>query len=181
MANFWIAAFVAGFSTIVIAEEPKNAPRSCNVLGASLIITGSKCKQHDAGFFLVYGSDSQQKCIDDYCLKTENKADSGTFDIRSIKVDYSKYVIVVIYYGDVSNCTALNIDQVTEEEARIVVKYKPAWFQSDIPNSICSNPYALLVMPKTSKKIVIEEDTQITKGQPSKWKVRAILNDPGPK
>jgi hypothetical protein len=102
--------------------------------------------------------------------------------------DFDSYMVVAIFHGKSFQNTGIEIVAVTEEKNCVRVRYRPLWYQvafvrpatkgevkSDEWLRSETQSYAFVVLPRSEKAIVLEEDVRNLIADPPVWKKRATL------
>ena len=96
-----------------------------------------------------------------------------------LDVDFDRCLVVAIFQGAKVNARGIRIESIREGAESIYIRFEELGYQSVVgPNSKPKppeRPYAFIVLPKSSKRIVIEENVQSIKNAPPKWQERARL------
>lgn len=96
-------------------------------------------------------------------------------------VDFDQCTLIAIFQGAGVNSNGVVVSEIIDEPDRIVLRYEESSYQvafgfNEQPKELPQvYPYGLFVVPKTTKPIVLEENTQGLKDQPNKWTQRAKL------
>jgi hypothetical protein len=89
----------------------------------------------------------------------------------AFEVDFDKCAVIAILKGDQINVRGVEIANVIDNGNSITVRFREVGYQSaDESNHKPDKPFAFVVLPKTNKQIVLEEDTQTYKNEPAIWK-----------
>ena len=108
-----------------------------------------------------------------------------------LDVDLARCTVVAIFDGRTFNRTGMKVDSVARAGGELVVRYRDVTFQTssgftsapslltDPPNAgggaVPVTPFAFVVLPKTDRPIIVEEDLHRIKGGPPLWKQVAKL------
>ncbi len=89
------------------------------------------------------------------------------------EVDFGQCMVVAVFEGGASNTRGLTAISVTEEKERIVLRYdwqSKSYQTMDTADRVIL--YGIFVLPRSSKAVVVEEDTHtLITGDPT-WKER---------
>jgi hypothetical protein len=86
-------------------------------------------------------------------------------------------MIVTMFKGSSVNSHGLRIDSVTETTHAVTVRFDDISYQvSGEGNRVA--PYAFVLLPKSEKPVVLEENVQQYLGEPPVWKEVAKLPRP---
>jgi hypothetical protein len=110
--------------------------------------------------------------------KTE--ADKFREHIPVVTIDFEKNIVIAIFQGTSTNSRGLQITSVDEAKDFITLCFQGMSYQTagglgGGGGSVQVTPYAFVVVPKSSKVIVVKEDIQVPKDKPPEWKERARL------
>jgi len=96
--------------------------------------------------------------------------------VKYPEVDFERCTVVAIFAGKIRNTTGLTIVSIDESDDRVLVRFdRTSKSYQTGPKADDVTPYAILVLPKTGKPIVLEEDVHSLIGAPPQWKERARL------
>ena len=99
-----------------------------------------------------------------------------------IHVDFRTHLIVAVFQGQGINSRALTVEGITETDNQMLVRFDEWTFQTDARSrGVKSSSYGFILLPKTTKTIVLEENGQGLKNGPPKWKRQAVLTGARPK
>lgn len=137
-----------------------------------LVLTGADSKAEQAGFFRAESADElKAHWLAHLGLKAEE-----AFRQRSpvLDVDFDRCMVVVLFQGRKTNSRGLDVLGLEESDSALTLRYDDRSFQTagGVVNVV---PFAFVVLPKTNKPVVVEENVQNLKNQPPKWKERAKL------
>jgi hypothetical protein len=96
----------------------------------------------------------------------------------TLEVDFDRCLVVAIFRGEEVNVRGIKINSTFETKDSIVIRFEDVGYQTSGAdnNKRPDRPYAFVVLPKTSKSIVLEENTQRYKGAPPVWTQCARLD-----
>src|SRR5439155_183235 len=98
-------------------------------------------------------------------------ADDDAYGTK-MDVDFERCMVIAVFRGERVNARGIQIDSTTEAGESIRIRLSDLRYQTagkankDPPD----RPYAFIVVAKSSKGIVAEENLQHYKGQPPEWK-----------
>lgn len=104
-------------------------------------------------------------------------------ELPKANIDFKKNLIVAVYKGKMVNCSGISIVNAVENDGIITVFLKGNYYQTfhsgldDNYQVDTSTPYLIFALPKSSKKILIEEDVQNYIGGPPLWKAIQEFNN----
>jgi hypothetical protein len=103
-----------------------------------------------------------------------------------IEVDFDRCLVVVIFRGEKVNTRGIQIDSLLVNANSVVIRFDEKRYQSGRDASDKSplpppeRPYAFVVLPKTEKTIILEENNQHSKDESPQWKECARLEAGSP-
>lgn len=86
-----------------------------------------------------------------------------------LEVDLDKAMVVAIFLGDSFNCRGLGVESVVEGKDEVRLRFDGLTYQTG-SEGVAVRPYAIVVLPRSSKALVIEENVQDLIGKPPVWK-----------
>ena len=97
--------------------------------------------------------------------------------IPRTEIDFERCMVLAIFQGEGINSRGLTLDSIQEESERIRVRFDEWHYQTDANGGAdrCQS-FAFVVIPRSTKPVIVEENIQGLKGQPPKYRVRAILD-----
>ena len=95
-----------------------------------------------------------------------------------LEVDFDRCLVVVIFRGEEVNVRGIRIDSTFETAESIVIRFTELGYQTagEANNKPPDRPYAFVIVPKTHKTIVLEENFPTKFPRPPKWQEVARLN-----
>jgi hypothetical protein len=99
------------------------------------------------------------------------------------QVDFDTHMVIVLFHGESSQNHGIDVVSVSEERECVRLRYRPSWYQVGVsregaagpPRSHATQSYAFVVLPRSRKAVVLEEDIQHYIGKPPEWEERAKL------
>ena len=92
----------------------------------------------------------------------------------ALEVDLARCEVVALFRGDSINSCGLRVGSVTEDGDTVVVRFDDISFQTMSSGGKDGGdrvvPYAFIILPKSEKTIVLEENVQSIIGGPPQWK-----------
>jgi len=109
-------------------------------------------------------------------LRHHGKTAQEAFNERltNVEIDFENHELIAIFQGVEINSRGLTIDSIIEDDDVITVRFDDWQYQSSGGADRCST-YGFVLLPKSTKPIVLEENVQGLKDEPPKWKQRARL------
>ena len=115
-------------------------------------------------------------------LKHLGRAGSGKYDLYYDKlglplVDFDRYMVMAIFEGQTWNCAGLTAVSIEENPDRVVLRFVRKSYQTLGPDGGGRKvtPYGFFVVPRSTKRFVIEEDVHGLIGGAPEWKERATF------
>ena len=92
-------------------------------------------------------------------------------------VDFDRCMVVAIFRGEQGNVRGIELEPVIEGNTALTIRFSDLGYQTGGKSNFKppDRPYAFIVVPKSSKSIVLEENVQQYKGQPPIWNPLAKL------
>ncbi|MBL9001324.1 MAG: hypothetical protein JNK25_09335 [Phycisphaerae bacterium] len=107
------------------------------------------------------------------------RAEKDSFgEVIAPEIDWTNCMAVAIFEGLARNNRGLYVVGIEDQPERVLLRYDGRTYQTasfgdqpDRGNTV--TPYGLFILPRSSKTLVIEENTQNLLGQPPIWTERA--------
>lgn len=95
----------------------------------------------------------------------------------AMEVDFSRCEVIAIFKGESWNSCGFRIDSVTEQDDSMLVRFEGIYYQTGGPDGGGDRvtPFAFVVLPKSEKPIVLEDNVQQYKAHPPEWNEVARL------
>lgn len=90
-------------------------------------------------------------------------------DLEYIELDFEKVMVVAVFEGIGAYCAGYTSDSISEVEDQILVRVRAHTYQSEYTTSD-TQAWGILVIPRSTKEVVLERDLNHLVGAPSKWK-----------
>ena len=94
----------------------------------------------------------------------------------TMEVDFDRYMVVAALLGDKVNVRGLEVHSVFDNAGSLTIRVERLSYQTGSKGDT-RQPYAFIVLPKTGKRIVLEENTQNYKGGAPVWKQLAVVEE----
>ncbi len=120
---------------------------------------------------------SSEKEWDETWLEHIGKAPADRTFRGRLEVDFSRLMVVAVFLGDSINSRGIEVSEILDSPGTMTIRITRRSYQSmagDEPDPP-KRPYAFIVLPKSGKEIVLEENRQRYLGYPPEWKVHARL------
>ena len=143
-----------------------------------LVLSGADSRVDKPAYHRV----TSQQAWDNLWLSHLGKTEADKFreHIPVVTIDFEKNIVIAIFQGTSTNSRGLQITSVDEAKDFITlcfddISYQTAGGLGVGGGSVQVTPYAFVVVPRSSKVIVVKEDIQGLKDKPPEWKERARL------
>jgi len=95
----------------------------------------------------------------------------------AFEVDFDKCVVVAILKGDQINVRGVEVNSLLDNQDSTILRFTQVYYQTANvgKNKPPDKPFAFVVLPKTNKQIILEEDVYTVTNEPPKWKEIARL------
>jgi hypothetical protein len=90
-------------------------------------------------------------------------------DFEYSNLDYDKVMVIAVFEGEGINCRGYTSHSIREVETRVVVRVNAHTYQSGI-NTPDTQAWGILVIPRSSKEVVLEHDVRGLIEAPPEWK-----------
>lgn len=88
-------------------------------------------------------------------------------------IDFDHCMVVAIFSGESWNSDGETVESVIEFDDHIRLRFDSMTYQTDgLEGGVRVTPYGFFVIPRSAKRLVIEENVQGLIGRPPKWKVQ---------
>jgi hypothetical protein len=104
--------------------------------------------------------------------KTE--ADTFRESLPAVTFDFDRCMVIAVFQGEKTNSRGLTVISLDEGKDAITLRFDDMSYQT-VGGVARVTPYAFVVVPKSAKVVVVEEDVQALKDKPPEWKERARL------
>ena len=97
--------------------------------------------------------------------------------LTCLEIDFDKYMVIGIFQGEGVNSAGLKVSSISEDDNRILFRFDQTSYQT-MGRAGTSNggdkvtDYGFFVLPRTTKRLVLEENVQNYLGEPPVWKQR---------
>ncbi len=166
------------FVPMLLVLAPASAAELPRKLKPVVVWTGTDSKQAKMSF-ARYCSRKDWSATWHKHQSTDRKGNKQ----RCPEVDFDSHMVVAIFQGKSFQDTGIEVITVTDEKNCIRIRYKPMSFQvayieppaKGETDSYETQSYAFLVLPKSQKAIVLEEDVRSLIHDPPLWKKRSTI------
>ena len=106
------------------------------------------------------------------------KAQVGGYHPQVPRVDFKRCTVIAIFGGRAWNCNGYYAVSVTDQGDTVRFRYDAHTYQTSGPDGggVKVRPFAVFVLPRIDKPIILEENVQGLIGKPPKWKAQARLD-----
>jgi len=155
-----------------ISAEQKNAAA---IVRPCVTITGADSKVSERSYHRITSEEDWTRVWQ----KHKGQKEGGEYDLYYNPlglpvVDFDRYMVIGIFQGSGMNSAGLNAVSVSEEQDRIVFRFKNRYYQTAGPDGGGKEVtvYGFFVIPRSAKSVILEEDVQGLIGGPPVWKER---------
>ncbi len=163
------AAFPLGI-ILLACSAVASAESSPSVVKPLVVFTGSDSKIDVKTVLQI----TSQKKLDELWAKHVGKTE--TDNRRCPEIDFDRCILVAAFQGATVNQLGNRVDETIESPDSITLRVNRISYQSAGESNVCT-PYIFIALPKTTKTIIIEENSQSYLGQPPIWKETARLSE----
>jgi hypothetical protein len=170
----WVVGMIGGLVGFdAVAGE---APTTQGVPLA--VLSGPSSKVSEASYRRVTSSDQWKRVWLDHLGLSDDTIYRPAFE-----VDFQRCMVLAVFRGKMVNVASERVDSVTETERAIVVRIDDTGYQTggigsdDHADHV--TPYVFVVLPKSGKQIILENNVQPYLGQPPEWKELARIEAVG--
>ena len=106
-------------------------------------------------------------------LWRDHREVKGNTSAETFDIDFKQMMVIALFAGDKQQNRGLLVKTCRDQGKEIVVRFQElSWQTSGVigdSKETRTSPWGLVVIPKSSKKIIVEWDTQTNKNQPPEW------------
>jgi hypothetical protein len=98
---------------------------------------------------------------------------SDTDDYRSLmEIDFDRCMVIAIFRGEQIHVRGIVIHPLITNGESIILRFEQLTYQTIVGDKVKppETPYAFVVIPKTNREIILEENVQQYLGEPPQWK-----------
>jgi len=167
-----IAVGITGMDRLFAAEATPPALRPC------VVLTGADSLVKSPGYVRVESEKEWASVWHHHKGVEETKEHDAFFNPLGLPgIDFDRYMVIAVFCGSGWNSAGVTVASLTEERERLLLRFQGKWYQTAGPDGggrpACA--YGFLVLPRTEKTVVLEENVQHLIGGPPVWKERASL------
>jgi hypothetical protein len=158
----------------VAAPPPEHINRTFK---ASVVLTGINSQIEKPAFIRCLNQDEWKTTWDKHAGEDSFKTN------RMPEVNCDDNMVVAIFHGKGAQNYGYEIHPIDDEKNFLRIRYKMRTYQvmaigdgTDDFSKYKTQSYAFIVMPKSTKEIVFEEDVHTGIGDPPVWKEKSRLN-----
>jgi hypothetical protein len=144
-----------------------------------VVLTGVDSRMSKTSFHRVESEQEFRKLWLAHLGKAEQ--DYWRTPTPAISVDFERCMVIAVFRVEKGNSRGLHVESVTDGDDQVTVRYTnlsyqtAAGFGRTLPPTPITPAYAFVVVPKSDKPVVLEEDGQRLKNDPPNWTERARL------
>jgi len=91
----------------------------------------------------------------------------GNLDFAEL--DFEKVMAIAVFEGQGNNCRGYTSHSITEVQDRLVVRLHAHTYQSGVDTPV-TQAWGILIIPRSSKVVVLEHDVRALLDDPPEWK-----------
>jgi hypothetical protein len=140
-----------------------------------VVITGADSRVKVRGYLRVTSTVEWARLWQEHKAGVSNDRYDRFHDELTLPlIDFESYMAVAMFEGKTVNSAGLVIVSISEDEQRITVRFEEKGYQTE-NGADTVTPYAFVVVPRSAKTLVLEENVQQHKAHPPVWEKRATL------
>ncbi len=157
MRSIRIAVMIVGFAAAFILKpessngEDRPEPRSKPLL----VLTGAASQVKEAAYYRLSSADKLKDVWRGHLGAVQDRGDNPVPE-----VDFDRCVVLALFEGSSFNSHGLRIEAVLDRNDVTVVRFDDISYQTLGGGANTVAPYAFILLPKTDKVIVLEENVQ---------------------
>jgi hypothetical protein len=144
-----------------------------------LLLTGADSRMDKTAYHRVASAEAFRKLW----LRHLGKSEDGAFLERApaLAIDFDRCMVLAIFRCEKGYSRGLNVVSVAEGKETITLRFEDLGSQvaaplgGALPVTSVTPAYAFVVLPSSTKSVVLEEAVRDLKDQPPAWKERARL------
>jgi hypothetical protein len=167
---------ISGWCPKLEAQKALGKDEAAGQTRPLLVLAGADSKVEKSAYYRVSSEESWQHIWLSHLGKTE--ADRFREHMPIVQIDFKKCMVIAIFKGAASNSRGLNIMSIDEHEDTVSLRFYDMSYQTAgglAGGRVPVTPYAFVVIPKSDKLVLIEENIQSLKEKPPVWNQRARL------
>jgi len=132
-----------------------------------VVMSGADSHVTKPSLTVIQGNEQWQRVWEEHVGTTVDDAYRA-----AMEVDFDRCMVVVVFRGLTRNVRGIAVDSVSASGESIRIRLNDVGYQTggkgnDRP---LDRPYVFIILPKSTKDIVVEENVQKYKGEPPEWK-----------
>ena len=135
------------------------------------VLTGADSRVNKPAYYRITSDDAWRKLLQHH--QGTSGADVYSGSLPALDIDFNQCMVIAVFQGDKTNSRGLTIS-LEEGIATLAVRFDDMSYQT-LGGAVRVAPYAFVVVSKSAKLVVVEEDVQALKTNPPEWKERARL------
>jgi hypothetical protein len=92
---------------------------------------------------------------------------------RNLDFDFNRVMVIALFQGNGSLCSGIEVDSITEERDRLVVRVRHLYFSvtlaAGVEFDIDSQAWGIFALSRSNKQVVLEKDDRVLRDSPPKW------------
>ncbi len=179
MTKLFTSLFIALFcSSCLIPDHGQAVDRTSGDSQPCVTLTGADSHVTERGYHRIMSTEEWVRVWQKH--KGEKQDGEYNFHYNPLGlpvVDFERYMVVGIFEGSSWNSAGLTTVSIDEEKTRIVFRFDSKSYQTTGPDGGGQKVtvYGFFVIPRSTKRLVLEESAQRRKDQPPAWKERVAF------
>jgi hypothetical protein len=128
---------------------------------------GRESKNARAGYHRIESPEAWKALWLRHTTGTE-KPDTVPVTTPQAEVDFSRCMVVAVFQGKGDNCNGFKVHSVLESDEQITVRIQGRYFATG-PEVQETAAWGIFVLPRSTKRLLVELDTRSEKIDPLKW------------
>ncbi len=169
MSVVFLPEAIALFLGLFFAQEKTPLADQPRTVKPVLVWTGTDSSVSKRQFFRVENPEAWEKTLKEH-------SDSGTDRPMDAKIvpDFDGYSVLAIFDGKNLNNRGIEIVSIVEKKESVLIRYRLLSFQTG-DNVKFTQSYCFVLLQRTKKPVVVEQDVRDLIRMDPVWKVRATL------
>lgn len=159
-----LSTFVAALAVLVVTEQPTKAPQNITPVFA---LRGRQCEMKTPAAYLIRSAEEFEKTDEKLLLRINGHR-------VIVDVDYTKYVVVILCSGERANFD-YTVSRISESDGALLIRYGNRVVSSAGDCIAKYAPFSIIVLERSQKKLVIEQNVRFRENDPPKWESRATF------
>ena len=133
-----------------------------------LALDGRESKNTKAGYHRIESSEAWKALWLRHNTGTE-KPDKIPVAMPQAEVDFSRCMVVAVFQGKGELCDGYKVHSVLETDENITVRIQARYFAVGETTAPKTAAWGIFVLPRSTKRLLVELDTKSDKIDPPKW------------